>query len=77
MLYSRKLTPSINVDGKRVFFHRCGKICGKVGNKMEEEIKSNCWVQLLAEISKRVEANAFETWFEPTSFIGYLSTTQK
>ncbi len=37
---------------------------------MEEEIKTNCWVELLEEIKKRVDPNAFETWFEPTTYIG-------
>ncbi len=38
--------------------------------KMKTGDKSNPWNQILAEIQSRVEDNAFETWFEPTSYIG-------
>jgi len=38
--------------------------------KMKTGDKSNPWNQILAEIKSRVEDNAFETWFEPTSYIG-------
>ncbi len=37
---------------------------------MEDEIKTNCWLLLLEEVKKRVEESAFETWFEPTTYIG-------
>ncbi|MBM3293122.1 MAG: chromosomal replication initiator protein DnaA [Candidatus Aminicenantes bacterium] len=35
---------------------------------MEE--KSNFWNQILLEIQKKVDSASFETWFEPTTFIG-------
>ncbi|TAH55946.1 MAG: hypothetical protein EWM52_12925, partial [Methanosarcina mazei] len=38
--------------------------------KMKTGDKTNPWNQILAEIKSRVEENAFETWFEPTSYIG-------
>ncbi len=37
---------------------------------MEDEIKTNYWLLLLEEVKKRVEESAFETWFEPTTYIG-------
>jgi len=38
--------------------------------KMKTEDKTNPWTQILAELKSRVDDNAFETWFEPTSYIG-------
>ena len=35
---------------------------------MEE--KTNPWLQVLLEIQKKIDAGSFETWFEPTSYIG-------
>jgi chromosomal replication initiator protein len=32
--------------------------------------KQNPWLQVLVEVQKKVDANSFETWFEPTAFIG-------
>jgi len=32
--------------------------------------KANLWNQVLLEIQKKVDANSFETWFEPTAYIG-------
>jgi chromosomal replication initiator protein len=32
--------------------------------------KSNPWNKILAAIKNRIEGQAFETWFEPTSYIG-------
>lgn len=32
--------------------------------------KPNPWLQVLAEVQKKIDANSFETWFEPTAFIG-------
>jgi chromosomal replication initiator protein len=32
--------------------------------------KTNPWQQVLVEVQKKVDANSFETWFDPTSFIG-------
>jgi len=37
---------------------------------MEEMIKSNLWLQILELLKERIEASAFETWFEPTTYIG-------
>ena len=37
---------------------------------MEEIFKSNLWHQILELLKERIEASAFETWFEPTTYIG-------
>jgi chromosomal replication initiator protein len=37
---------------------------------MEPEEKQNPWIQILRAVENRIDANSFETWFEPTSFIG-------
>lgn len=37
---------------------------------MKFEDKFNPWNRILAEVKTRVEGQAFETWFEPTSYIG-------
>jgi len=37
---------------------------------MKTEEKNNPWNKILSEIKNRIEAGAFETWFEPTSYIG-------
>ncbi len=37
---------------------------------MKFEDKVNPWNRILAEVKNRVEGQAFETWFEPTSYIG-------
>jgi chromosomal replication initiator protein len=31
---------------------------------------TNPWIQLLSELQKKIDQNSFETWFEPTAFIG-------
>jgi chromosomal replication initiator protein len=35
---------------------------------MEE--KTNPWLHILSEVQKKVDQNSFETWFEPTAYIG-------
>ena len=35
---------------------------------MEE--KTNPWLQIIFEVQKKIDQNSFETWFEPTSYIG-------
>ncbi|MCX8159527.1 MAG: chromosomal replication initiator protein DnaA [Candidatus Saccharicenans sp.] len=37
---------------------------------MKVEDKVNIWNRILAAVKNRVESQAFETWFEPTSYIG-------
>ena len=37
---------------------------------MEPEDKNNPWLQIMETIQKNVDKNSFETWFEPTSYIG-------
>ena len=37
---------------------------------MEPEDKSNSWLQIVQRVEKKVDANSFETWFDPTTFIG-------
>ncbi len=37
---------------------------------MKKENKINPWDKILSELRNRVENHAFETWFEPTSYIG-------
>jgi len=32
--------------------------------------KPNLWQQILLDVQKKVDTNSFETWFEPTSYIG-------
>ena len=32
--------------------------------------KTNPWNQILLAVKNRIESQAFETWFEPTSYIG-------
>ncbi len=31
----------------------------------------NPWIQILQEVQKKVDANSFETWFDPTGYIGH------
>ncbi len=38
--------------------------------KMEPEDKNNPWLQITEAIQKNIDKNSFETWFEPTSYIG-------
>ena len=37
---------------------------------MENQDKQNPWLQILKILKERIDANSFETWFEPTVFIG-------
>ena len=37
---------------------------------MEPEEKQNPWYQILRVVETRIDPNSFETWFDPTSFIG-------
>ncbi len=37
---------------------------------MESEEKSNIWLQIVEAIRKKIDQQSFETWFEPTSYIG-------
>jgi chromosomal replication initiator protein len=39
-------------------------------DNMKTEDKTNQWNKILSEIKNRIEDSAFETWFEPTSYIG-------
>ncbi len=37
---------------------------------MEPEEKINPWLQIMEAVQKKVDKNSYETWFEPTSYIG-------
>ncbi len=37
---------------------------------MEPEDKNNPWFRILQAIQSKIDENSFETWFEPTAFIG-------
>ena len=37
---------------------------------MEPENKLNPWLQILNSLQKDIDKNSYETWFEPTSYIG-------
>lgn len=37
---------------------------------MEPQDKSNPWLQIVQSIQKKIDKNSFETWFEPTVYIG-------
>ncbi len=37
---------------------------------MEPEEKKNPWFQILQAIQSKIDENSFETWFEPTAYIG-------
>jgi len=37
---------------------------------MEPEEKANSWHQIILAIQKKIDQNSFETWFEPTNYIG-------
>jgi len=37
---------------------------------MEPEDKNNPWLQIMETVQKNIDKNSFETWFEPTSYIG-------
>jgi len=40
---------------------------------MESKQKSNLWLQIKGAVQKEIDRNSFETWFEPTSYIGQES----
>ncbi len=42
----------------------------KLTEPMEPEEKQNPWIRILAAIETKVEPKSFETWFEPTNYIG-------
>jgi chromosomal replication initiator protein len=37
---------------------------------MQDKEKLNSWQEILQDVKKRVDANSYETWFEPTLYIG-------
>lgn len=37
---------------------------------MEPEDKHNPWLQIMEACKKKIDKNSYETWFEPTSYIG-------
>ena len=37
---------------------------------MDKKDKTNAWATILQAVQKKIDANTFETWFEPTSYIG-------
>jgi chromosomal replication initiator protein len=37
---------------------------------MQDKEKLNCWLQILLDIKKKVDPNSYETWLEPTLYIG-------
>ncbi|MGB9892964.1 MAG: DnaA ATPase domain-containing protein, partial [Candidatus Saccharicenans sp.] len=39
-------------------------------DNMKIEDKTNPWNKILSAVKSRIEGSAFETWFEPTSYIG-------
>ncbi len=39
---------------------------------MEE--KTNPWIQIIQDLQKKVDQNSYETWFEPTTYIGQEKT---
>lgn len=40
---------------------------------MEPENKTNPWLQILGTLQKNIDENSYETWFEPTTYIGQES----
>jgi chromosomal replication initiator protein len=34
------------------------------------EDKTNPWLQIILDVKKKIDADSFETWFEPTAYIG-------
>jgi len=55
---------------REIVFHSCGNICGKINQQKIMSDATNPWVQILLEAQKKIDQNSFETWFEPTAFIG-------
>ena len=37
---------------------------------MEVEEKNNPWLQIIKALQKKIDQNSYETWFEPTTYIG-------
>jgi len=37
---------------------------------MEHQDKPNSWLQIIQSIQKNIDKNSYETWFEPTTYIG-------
>jgi chromosomal replication initiator protein len=37
---------------------------------MQDKEKLNSWQEILQDVKKKVDANSYETWFEPTLYIG-------
>jgi chromosomal replication initiator protein len=37
---------------------------------MEAKDKQNPWLQIMGALQKKIDKNSYETWFEPTSYIG-------
>ena len=37
---------------------------------MEHQDKPNSWLQIIQYIQKKIDKNSYETWFEPTTYIG-------
>ncbi len=40
---------------------------------MEPKEELNHWLKITESVKKKIDKNSFETWFEPTSFIGQVS----
>ncbi len=38
--------------------------------KMEPKDKINAWLPIMEELKKQLDKNSYETWFEPTAYIG-------
>lgn len=37
---------------------------------MESKEKLNCWLKILQDVKKKVDTNSYETWFDPSVYIG-------
>jgi len=37
---------------------------------MEPQQKQNPWLQIINSLRNQIDKNSFETWFEPTAYIG-------
>ncbi|GAH08421.1 unnamed protein product [marine sediment metagenome] len=37
---------------------------------MEAKDKQNPWLQIMDALQEKIDKNSYETWFEPTSYIG-------
>jgi len=45
------------------------------GTVMQPSEKTNVWLQIRGEIEKRIDQKSYETWFEPTVYIGQENDT--